>query len=192
MTSAQTEKASSRLRRAERPPRLQPPGGRQAHSAGAAVLFVPVLLLHPAHQRKRAPILRSSAAFPLLPGRSLLTNLKAVLANANIPCSPASATACLSRRSLRCSVFIFQRSPPTASMPMTSNSKAGLYVHPAHRGDAHTGIRAGLCSAHHQNGHGRHPRTAVFCPSIAAPVVFYFMLQYMEATCPWRSSRRAH
>lgn len=62
--------------------------------------------------------------FSLLPGRSLLTNLKSVLANANIPVLSGIRNSLLvSALSALLSVY-FQRSPPTASMPMTSNSKS--------------------------------------------------------------------
>lgn len=84
MTSAQTEKASSRLRRAGRARAASTARGGSLHGAGAAVLFVPVLLYILLINATRTHF-EIQRGFSLLPGRSLLTNLKSVLANANIP-----------------------------------------------------------------------------------------------------------
>mgnify|MGYP001542953589 CR=1 FL=1 len=84
MTSAQTEKASSRLRRAGR--------ARAASTARRAAAYTVLGLL----------CFLCLFFFYILLINATRTHFEI----------------------LRCSVFIFQRSPPTASMPMTSNSKS--------------------------------------------------------------------
>ncbi len=55
MTSAQTEKASSRLRRAGRARAASTARRAAAYTVLGLLCFVPVLLLHPAHQRNAHP-----------------------------------------------------------------------------------------------------------------------------------------
>ena len=124
MTSAQTEKASSRLRRAGRARAASTARRAAAYTVLGLLCFLCLFFFYILLINATRTHFEIQRGFSLLPGRSLLTNLKSVLANANIPVLSGIRNSLLVSRSLRCSVFIFQRSPPTASMPMTSNSKS--------------------------------------------------------------------
>ena len=122
--------------------------------------------------------------FSLLPGRSLLTNLKSVLANANIPVlsgirnsllvSALSALlsvyfSALTAYGIHAYDFKFKKLAFTfillIMMMPTQVSALGFVRLITKMGMADT-------------------LAPLFLPSIAAPVVFYFMLQYMEGNLP--------
>ena len=122
--------------------------------------------------------------FSLLPGRSLLTNLKSVLANANIPVlsgirnsllvSALSALlsvyfSALTAYGIHAYDFKFKKLAFTfillIMMMPTQVSALGFVRLITKIGMADT-------------------LAPLFLPSIAAPVVFYFMLQYMEGNLP--------
>ena len=184
MTSAQTEKASSRLRRAGRA-RAASTARRAAAYTVLGLLcclclfFFYILLINAT--RTHFEIQRG---FSLLPGRSLLTNLKSVLANANIPVlsgirnsllvSALSALlsvyfSALTAYGIHAYDFKFKKLAFTfillIMMMPTQVSALGFVRLITKMGMADT-------------------LAPLFLPSIAAPVVFYFMLQYMEGNLP--------
>ena len=162
MTSAQTEKASSRLRRAGRARAASTARRAAAYTVLGLLCFLCLFFFYILLINATRTHFEIQRGFSLLPGRSLLTNLKSVLANANIPVLSG----------IRNSLLV------SALSALLSVYFSALTAYGIHAYDfkfkklaftfillimmmPHTGIRAGLCSAHHQNGHGRHPRTAV-------------------------------
>ena len=136
MTSAQTEKASSRLRRAGRARAASTARRAAAYTVLGLLCFLCLFFFYILLINATRTHFEIQRGFSLLPGRSLLTNLKSVLANANIPVLSG----------IRNSLLV------SALSALLSVYFSALTAY---------GIRAGLCSAPHQNGHGRHPRTAV-------------------------------
>ena len=54
---------------------------------------------------------------------------------------------------------------------------------PAHHDHAHTGVRTGLSAVDLQDGL-KNSFIPLIVPSIAAPTVFFFMKQYLDASLP--------
>ena len=91
--------------------------------------------------------------FSLLPGKSLVTNFRNVLADANIPVGTGIRNSLIvSACSAALSVYF---SALTAYGIYAYNflvQKSRLCHHPAHHDHAHAGVGSGLFAAHHQNG----------------------------------------
>ncbi len=85
MTSAQTEKASSRLRRAGRARAASTARRAAAYTVLGLLCFLCLFFFYILLINATRTHFEIQRGFSLLPGRSLLTNLKSVLANANIP-----------------------------------------------------------------------------------------------------------
>ena len=180
MTSAQTEKASSRLRRAGRARAASTARRAAAYTVLGLLCFLCLFFFYILLINATRTHFEIQRGFSLLPGRSLLTNLKSVLANANIPVlsgirnsllvSALSALlsvyfSALTAYGIHAYDFKFKKLAFTfillIMMMPTQVSALGFVRLITKMGMADT-------------------LAPLFLPSIAAPVVFYFMLQYME------------
>ena len=168
MTSAQTEKASSRLRRAGRARAASTARRAAAYTVLGLLCFLCLFFFYILLINATRTHFEIQRGFSLLPGRSLLTNLKSVLANANIPVLSG----------IRNSLLV------SALSALLSVYFSALTAYGIHAYDfkfkklAFTFIRLitkmGMADT----------LAPLFLPIIAAPVVFYFMLQYMEGNLP--------
>ena len=184
MTSAQTEKASSRLRRAGRARAASTARRAAAYTVLGLLCFLCLFFFYILLINATRTHFEIQRGFSLLPGRSLLTNLKSVLANANIPVlsgirnsllvSALSALlsvyfSALTAYGIHAYDFKFKKLAFTfillIMMMPTQVSALGFVRLITKMGMADT-------------------LAPLFLPSIAAPVVFYFMLQYMEGNLP--------
>ena len=184
MTSAQTEKASSRLRRAGRARAASTARRAAAYTVLGLLCFLCLFFFYILLINATRTHFEIQRGFSLLPGRSLLTNLKSVLANANIPVlsgirnsllvSALSALlsvyfSALTAYGIHAYDFKFKQLAFTfillIMMMPTQVSALGFVRLITKMGMADT-------------------LAPLFLPSIAAPVVFYFMLQYMEGNLP--------
>ena len=184
MTSAHTEKASSRLRRAGRARAASTARRAAAYTVLGLLCFLCLFFFYILLINATRTHFEIQRGFSLLPGRSLLTNLKSVLANANIPVlsgirnsllvSALSALlsvyfSALTAYGIHAYDFKFKKLAFTfillIMMMPTQVSALGFVRLITKMGMADT-------------------LAPLFLPSIAAPVVFYFMLQYMEGNLP--------
>ena len=176
MTSAQTEKASSRLRRAGRARAASTARRAAAYTVLGLLCFLCLFFFYILLINATRTHFEIQRGFSLLPGRSLLTNLKSVLANANIPVlsgirnsllvSALSALlsvyfSALTAYGIHAYDFKFKKLAFTfillIMMMPTQVSALGFVRLITKMGMADT-------------------LAPLFLPSIAAPVVFYFML----------------
>lgn len=122
--------------------------------------------------------------FSFLPGKSLITNLKNVLANANIPVLSG----------IRNSLIVSAMSA-LLSVYFSALTAYGIYAYQfKFKNIAYTFILLIMAMPTQVSALGfvklitqmnlDDTLLALYLPSIASPVVFYFMIQYMEANLP--------
>ena len=87
--------------------------------------------------------------FSLLPGKSLVTNFKNVLADANIPVVSGIRNSLIVSA---CSAALSVSFSALTAYGIYAYQESGVRHHPAHHDHADAGVGAGLPPAHHQDG----------------------------------------
>lgn len=123
--------------------------------------------------------------FSFLPGKSFTTNLKNVLADANIPILSGIKNSLVVARPLRDSFDLLLRADGLRRARLRLQAQEDCFrVHHPHHDDADAGFRAGFPSFDDEHEAHRHADSAVPARASPAPTVYYFMVSYMKSNLP--------